>query len=135
MLERNALLESGQTSRKRIDELEKCLSKNKALVAQLKLKLNAAKEELARAQSQVQELSNSLDQLNPQIPSMKASVIEEFKASMYFENILDEEFLKGGAKVKAMIDSRYPQFDYRFLEDWWRLLLIVSKMLPLLLSL
>ena len=117
MLERNALLESRQASRKIIDELEKCLSEKKVLMAQLKLELNAAKEELARAQSQVQELSNSLDQLNLQIPSMKASAVEEFKASTNFENILDEEFLKGGAKVKAMIESRYPQFDYRFLED------------------
>ena len=48
---------------------------------------------------------------------MKASAVEEFKASTDFENILDEKFLKAGAKVKAMIESRYPQFDYRFLED------------------
>ena len=60
MLERNALLESRQASRKMIDELEKCLSEEKVLMAQLRLELNVAKEELARAQSQVQELSNSL---------------------------------------------------------------------------
>lgn len=48
---------------------------------------------------------------------MKASAIEEFNASTEFENILDEEFLKGGDKVKAMIKSCYPQLDYRFLED------------------
>ena len=48
---------------------------------------------------------------------MKASTVEKFKASTDFENILDEEFLKGGVKVKVMIESRYPQFDYRFLED------------------
>ena len=93
---------------KRIDELEKYLSEEKVLVAQLKLKLNVAKQELAQAQSQVQELSNSLDQLNLQIPSTKALAVEEFKASTNFKNILDEEFLKGGAKVKAMIESRYP---------------------------
>ena len=48
---------------------------------------------------------------------MKASAVEEFKASTNFENILDEEFLKGGAKVKAIIESYYPKPDYRFLED------------------
>ena len=49
MLERNALLESRQASRKIIDELEKCLSEEKVLMAQLKLEFNAAKEEFARA--------------------------------------------------------------------------------------
>ena len=102
---------------KRIDELEKCLSEEKVLMAQLKLEFNAAKEELARAHYQVQEMSNSLDQLNLQIPSMKALAIEEFKTFTDFENILNKKFLKGGAKVKAMIESYYPQFDCRFLKD------------------
>ena len=48
---------------------------------------------------------------------MKALAVEEFKTSTDFENILDDEFLKDGAKVKAMIESRYPQLDYLFLED------------------
>ena len=61
MLERNVLLALGQASRKRIDEQEKCLSEEKALVAQLKLEHNAVREELTHAQSQAQELSNSLD--------------------------------------------------------------------------
>lgn len=91
-----------------INELEKCLKKKKALVAQLKLDLNAVEEELGQSQSQVQELSNSFDQLNLQILSMKASTIEEFKCSTDFENIFDEEFPKGGAKVKAMMESHYP---------------------------
>ena len=60
--------------------------------------------------------------MNLQIPSMKASAIEEFKTSIDFENILNEEFLKCGVKVKVMIESRYPQLDYRFLEDWWCLI-------------
>ena len=38
---------------KMIDELEKCLSEEKAFVVQLKLELNTAKEELAQSQSQV----------------------------------------------------------------------------------
>ena len=54
----NALQESGQASRKNIDELEKCLSEEKAFMAQLKLELNLTKEELAQSQSQVQELSD-----------------------------------------------------------------------------
>lgn len=49
MLERNALLKSSQASRKMINELEKCLKKKKALVAQLKLDLNAAEEELCQS--------------------------------------------------------------------------------------
>ena len=53
MFEINALLESGQASRKMIDELEKCLSEKKALVTQQKLELNAANEELAQSQSQI----------------------------------------------------------------------------------
>ena len=81
------------------------------------MELNAAKEELAQFQSQVQELFNSLDQLNLQIPSMKTLAVEEFKASTDFKNIFDEEFLKGDAKAKAMIESRYLQLNYHFLED------------------
>lgn len=57
----NALLESGQAFRKMIYELKKCLREEKALVAQLKLDLNAIKEELAQSQSQVQELSSSVN--------------------------------------------------------------------------
>ena len=34
---------------KRIDELEKCLSEEKTLVAQLKLEYNAVKKELAQS--------------------------------------------------------------------------------------
>lgn len=60
-LERNALLESDQAFRKMIYELEKCLREEKALVIQLKLDLNAINEELAQSQSQVQELSSSLN--------------------------------------------------------------------------
>lgn len=43
----NAPLESGQAYKKMIDELEKCLSEEKALVAQLKLNLNTTREKLA----------------------------------------------------------------------------------------
>lgn len=43
---------------------------------------------------------------------MKASTIGEFKASAEFENIL-----KDGVKVKTMMESRYLQLDYHFLED------------------
>lgn len=43
-LERNTLLKSSQASRKMINELEKCLKEKKALVAQLKLDLNAVEE-------------------------------------------------------------------------------------------
>ena len=46
---------------KKIDELEKCLSEDKVFVTQLKLELNATKEELAQSQSQVQEISNSFN--------------------------------------------------------------------------
>lgn len=48
---------------------------------------------------------------------MKALVVEEFKASTKFENILDKEFLKDGAKVKTLMESHYPQLDNCFLED------------------
>ena len=53
MLETNVLLESGQASRKMINELQKCLSEEKARVTQQKLELNAANEELAQSQPQV----------------------------------------------------------------------------------
>ena len=84
-------------------QLGEGLSEEKVLMAQLKLELSTAKKELTQAQSQVQELSNSLDQLNLQIPSMKASTIEEFKASTDFENILDEEFPTDDAKLLTQI--------------------------------
>lgn len=47
---------------------------------------------------------------------MKTSAVEEFRASTKFENILDEEFLKSGAKVKTLMESYYPLLDYHFLE-------------------
>lgn len=43
----NASLESAQASKKMIDELEKCLSEEKVLMAQLKLNLNTTREKLA----------------------------------------------------------------------------------------
>ena len=45
----------------------------------------------------------------------KASVVEEYKTSVEFINIIDEEFLKGAAKVKVMMESHYPLIDYNFL--------------------
>ena len=47
----------------------------------------------------------------------KALAVEEYKTSTEFANIIDEEFFKGAAKVKAMMESHYPHFDYSFLED------------------
>lgn len=43
----NASLELGQAYKKMIDELEKCLSEEKALVAQLKLNLNTIREKIS----------------------------------------------------------------------------------------
>lgn len=48
MLESNTLLESGQASTKKINELEKCLSEKKALMGQLELDFNTAKEVVAQ---------------------------------------------------------------------------------------
>ena len=47
----------------------------------------------------------------------KASAVEEYKTSAEFGNIIDEEFFKGAAKVKALMESHYPHLDYSFLKD------------------
>ena len=47
----------------------------------------------------------------------KALVIEEYKTSAEFANIIDEEFLKGAAKVKVMMESHYHLLDYSFVKD------------------
>ena len=47
----------------------------------------------------------------------KASAVEEYKTSAEFANIIDEEFWKGAAKVKALMENHYPHLDYSFLED------------------
>lgn len=46
----------------------------------------------------------------------KASAVKEYKTSAEFANIIDDEFFKGAAKVKAMMESHYPHLDYSFLE-------------------
>lgn len=47
----------------------------------------------------------------------KASAMEEYQPCAKFANLIDEEFLKGAVKVKAVIESHYPHLDYNFLED------------------
>ncbi|KAH9791926.1 putative fasciclin-like arabinogalactan protein 20 [Citrus sinensis] len=70
----------------------------------------------AQSQSEIQDLSNSLNQLNLQMSTAKASAMKEYKTSAEFANIIDDEFFKGAAKVKAMMESHYPHIDYSFLE-------------------
>lgn len=61
-----------------------------------------------QSQSQIQDLANPLNQLNLQMLFARASTVQEYKTSTEFTNIIDKEFLKSVAKVKAMMKSHYP---------------------------
>lgn len=50
--------------------------------------------------------------------TVKASFVEESKTFVEFANIIDEEFLKSAAKVKAMMESHYPSLTIVF----WRMI-------------
>ena len=47
----------------------------------------------------------------------KSLAVEEYKTSSEFANIIEEEFLKGVAKVKAMMENHYLHPKYNFLDD------------------
>ena len=113
-------METGRASERRIAELEGNLAEEKVCVAQLKANYNSLKNEYdnLRSQSQfeIQDLSNSINQLNFQMSTAKASAVEEYKTSAEFANIIDEEFW-GATKVKALMENHYPYLDYSFLEN------------------
>lgn len=50
--------------------------------------------------------------------TVKASVVEEYKTSAEFANIIDEEFLKSAAKIKEIMESHYPNLTIVF----WRMI-------------
>ena len=98
MLERNTLIESRWASERWIAEIEEILAEEKVHVAQLKTNYDNLKIEYdnlrAQSQSEIQDLSNSLNQLNLQMSTAKASAMKEYKTSAEFANIIDDEFLK-----------------------------------------
>lgn len=121
MLERNTLIKSGRASERRIVELKESLTEEKVRVAQLKENYENLKTDYenlrAQSQSEIQDFSNSLNQLILQVSTTKASAVKEYKTSDEFANIIGEEFFKSAAKAKTTMESHYPHFDYSFLED------------------
>lgn len=105
MLENNTLFEFGGAYKRWIVELKKSLNEERAIVTQLKADYDNLK---AQSQSQIQGLSNSLDQLNLEISTTRASMVEEYKTFSEITNLIDEKFLEGATKVKAIIKIHHP---------------------------